>query len=62
MEKAGREPSEAKILPFGTVPEAGKLEYYASIGIEEVVLRIPSTPRDAVLPVLDEYAKWVKRG
>jgi probable F420-dependent oxidoreductase len=62
MEKAGRNPSEAKILPFGTIPDAGKLEYYASIGIEEVVLRIPSASREVVLPVLDEYAKWVERG
>lgn len=61
MEKAGRDPREAKVIPFGTIPEAGKLEYYASLGIEEVVLRIPSAPRDVVLPVLDGYARWIEK-
>ena len=46
-------------MPFGTVPDAGKLEYYASIGITEIVLRLPSGDRDRVLPRLDEYAELV---
>src|SRR5262249_37354393 len=37
----GRDPSTLRIVPFGTVPDAGKLEYYESIGIDEVVLRLP---------------------
>jgi probable F420-dependent oxidoreductase len=45
------------VVPFGTVPSEEKLGYYASIGVEEVVLRIPGGDRDAVLPVLDEYAR-----
>ncbi|MER6812784.1 TIGR03619 family F420-dependent LLM class oxidoreductase [Spirillospora sp. NPDC000708] len=45
------------VVPFGTVPSEEKLGYYASIGIEEVVLRVPGGGRDAVLPVLDEYAR-----
>ncbi|MEU9022191.1 TIGR03619 family F420-dependent LLM class oxidoreductase [Actinomadura sp. NPDC048394] len=45
------------VVPFGTVPSAEKLGYYASIGVEEVVLRVPGGGRDAVLPVLDEYAR-----
>ena len=61
MEKAGRSPSELKIIPFGTIPDEGKLDYYASLGIEEVVLRIPSAPRDTVMPMLDKYAKCVQR-
>jgi probable F420-dependent oxidoreductase len=55
-EAVGRDPAELRILPFGTVPDQGKLDYYASLGIEEVVLRLPSAPRDTVLPILDEYA------
>jgi len=61
MERAGRDPAELKVVPFGAFPDAGKLGYYRSIGIDEVVLRIPSAPRDAVLPVLDEYARWVEK-
>ncbi|RMF22960.1 MAG: LLM class F420-dependent oxidoreductase [Deltaproteobacteria bacterium] len=55
-ERAGRDPSELRVVPFGTIPDPGKLDYYASIGIDEVVLRIPSAGRDTVLRILDDYA------
>jgi probable F420-dependent oxidoreductase len=53
----GRDPKSLRIVPFGTVPDAGKLEYYASIGIEEVVLRLPGGTRDQILPRLDRLAE-----
>ncbi|MFG1999442.1 LLM class F420-dependent oxidoreductase [Spirillospora sp. NPDC048911] len=53
-EKAGRE--TVPVIPFGTVPTPEKLEYYARLGVEEVVLRVPAAGRDEVLPVLDGYA------
>jgi probable F420-dependent oxidoreductase len=56
FEAAGRDPKELRIVPFGTLPDAGKLDYYASIGIDEVVLRVPGGGADEILPVLDEYA------
>ena len=49
------------IVPFGTLPDAGKLDYYASIGITEIVLRVEGGDADAVLPVLDEFATLVDR-
>jgi probable F420-dependent oxidoreductase len=55
-DERGRDFDELRIVPFGTVPDAGKLEYYASIGVDEVVLRLPSAGADRVLPLLDEYA------
>ncbi|GAA2909095.1 LLM class F420-dependent oxidoreductase [Streptosporangium fragile] len=58
-EKAGREP--ARVIPFGTRPGAEKLDYYAGLGIEEVVLDLPSAPADRVLRVLDEYAAFLPR-
>ena len=58
-EAAGRDPAELQIVPFGTVPDAGKLEYYESIGVTEVVLRLPGGGADRVLPMLDEYATLV---
>jgi probable F420-dependent oxidoreductase len=58
-EAAGRDPATLQIVPFGTVPDAGKLEYYASIGVTEVVLRLPGGGADRVLPTLDEYAALV---
>jgi len=60
-ETAGRDPASVRVIPFGTMPDEGKLEYYASLGIDEVVLRLPTAPRDVVLPVLDRYAPVVAR-
>ena len=59
FDAVGRDPRSAKVIPFGTLPSAGKLEHYASLGIREVVLRVPSAPRDAVLAVLDEYGAFL---
>lgn len=53
--EAGRDP--VPVIPFGTLPTPEKLAYYASLGIEEVVLRVPGGGRDTVLPVLDGYAR-----
>jgi probable F420-dependent oxidoreductase len=59
-EARGRDPETLRIVPFGTVPDAGKLEYYASIGIDEVVMRLAGGPRDRVLPRLDRLAELVE--
>jgi len=59
VEAAGRDPATVRIVPFGTLPEPGKLDYYASLGMEEVVLRVPVGSPDVALPVLDHYAKLV---
>jgi probable F420-dependent oxidoreductase len=56
MEAVGRDPAELTIVPFGVLPDAGKLAYYEEIGFDEVVLRLPPAPADVVLPLLDEYA------
>jgi len=60
VEAAGRDPATVRVVPFGTIPDQGKFEYYASIGIDEVVLRVPAGNRDAVVPVLDDYSKLVE--
>ena len=57
MEQAGRDPATLQVVPFGSIPDRGKLEYYASIGVKEVVLRIPSGAADVVLPLLDQHAQ-----
>jgi probable F420-dependent oxidoreductase len=59
---AGRDPSGPRVVPFGTVPASGKLDYYATLGIDEVVLRVPGAGRDEVLAVLDRYAAFVDAG
>jgi probable F420-dependent oxidoreductase len=59
FEARGRDPAGLHVVPFGVQPDAGKLDYYAGIGVSEVVLRLPSAPRDAVLPVLDDFARYL---
>jgi probable F420-dependent oxidoreductase len=59
MEDAGRDPAVLQIVVFGTIPTAEKLDYYRSIGVTEVVLRLPAGGRDEVLPVLDDYTAFL---
>ena len=59
MREQGRDPSELHIVPMGILPDAQKLEYYASIGVTEAILRLPSASRDEVMPVLDDYARYL---
>ncbi|MGQ0825455.1 MAG: TIGR03619 family F420-dependent LLM class oxidoreductase [Actinomycetota bacterium] len=55
----GRDPETVRVVPFGTIPDPGKLDYFESIGIEEVVLRVPGGALEQVLPLLDQYAALV---
>ncbi|MEB2346549.1 MAG: TIGR03619 family F420-dependent LLM class oxidoreductase [Deltaproteobacteria bacterium] len=55
----GRDPSALHVVPMGVLPERAKLDYYASLGVTEAVLRLPSAPREQVLPVLDHYARFL---
>ena len=59
MEMQNRNPDSLHIVPMGVLPTPEKLDYYAEIGTTECVLRLPSAPRDEVLPVLDEYTRYV---
>jgi probable F420-dependent oxidoreductase len=45
-EEAGRDPHQLSVIPFGTIGTPAKLHHYASLGIEEVVLRIRSGSAD----------------
>ena len=44
---------------MGVFPSEEKLAYYRESGVTECVLRLPSAPRDEVMPVLDDYAKYL---
>jgi len=54
-----RDPGALHIVPMGIHPDADKLAYYESLGVTEAVLRLPSAPRDAVLPKLDEFVRYL---
>lgn len=58
LAERGRDPGALRVVPMGVLPDPAKLEYYASLGVTEAVLRLPSAPRDQVLPVLDAYARF----
>jgi alkanesulfonate monooxygenase SsuD/methylene tetrahydromethanopterin reductase-like flavin-dependent oxidoreductase (luciferase family) len=60
MVEAGRDAGALEVVPFGTVPDEGKLDHYASIGCTEVVLRIPSGNAPDMLRTMDEYARFVR--
>ena len=61
VEAAGRDPGSVRVVPFGTVPSTGKLEHYRSLGVDEVVLRVPSGQAGAMLATLDAHATFVAR-
>lgn len=56
MDEAGRDFDELEIVPFGSEASAEKLDYFESIGVTEVVFRVPPAPADEVLPILDRQA------
>ena len=60
FERAGRDPASARVVLYGVLPDAGKLDHYRQLGVEEVVFGAPSGPADVLLPVLDHYAKMVR--
>jgi len=57
MEARQRDPTELHIVPMGVFPTREKLDYYRESGVTECVLRLPSAPRDQVLPTLNQYAQ-----
>jgi hypothetical protein len=61
FEERGRDPGLLRVLPFGTVPTDAKLEYFAGLGIDEVILRVPGGSPADVLAVLDAHAGFVER-
>jgi probable F420-dependent oxidoreductase len=61
VEDHGRDPGEVRVVPFGTVPSDEKLAHYQDLGIEEVVLRVPSGEAGSMLQVLDAHAEYLER-
>jgi probable F420-dependent oxidoreductase len=59
FEERGRDPGTLCIVPLGIQPDPAKLAYYEEIGVSEAVLRLPSAPREHVLPVLDAFTKYL---
>jgi probable F420-dependent oxidoreductase len=58
-EQAGRDPSTLTVVPFGTLADKGKLEHYARLGVDEVVLRVHAGDESSVRAELDSLAPLV---
>ncbi|GHH47146.1 LLM class F420-dependent oxidoreductase [Streptomyces candidus] len=56
---AGRDPKDLQIVPYAVLPSPGKLEHYAALGIEEVVLQLPPAGEAEVLRALDTYTPYL---
>jgi probable F420-dependent oxidoreductase len=57
FEDAGRDPDELRVdVSLAADPEPTRLQRYADLGVERVILFLPSAPADVVLPILDGYA------
>jgi len=59
MDAAHRDFAALRIVPMGVMPSPQKLDYYRELGVHEAVLRVPSAPRDQVMPVLDAFARYL---
>ncbi|MFL6238937.1 MAG: LLM class F420-dependent oxidoreductase [Actinomycetes bacterium] len=57
-QQADRE-GEPIVLPYGVLPNEGKLAHYADLGIDEVVVNLEEGDEDTVLRSLDQHAKFV---
>ena len=58
--RAGRDASKISVSVFGAKADRATLDTYASAGSTRAILRLPSEGRDAVLPLLDQYAKLIR--
>ena len=58
-EEAGRDPATLSVVPFGTIADRGKLEHFARLGVDEVVLRVRAGDESTLLTELDELAPLV---
>jgi probable F420-dependent oxidoreductase len=58
-ERAGRDPAELSVVPFGTIANQAKLEHYAGLGVDEVVLRLRAGPSDDMRAELEQLAALV---
>jgi probable F420-dependent oxidoreductase len=58
-EEAGRDPASLAVVPFGTIADKAKLEHYARLGVEEVVLRVRAGDEASVRGQLEALAPLV---
>jgi probable F420-dependent oxidoreductase len=60
-EKAGRDPATLTVTIFGVAPDQARVAPLRDAGVTRAVFFVPSATRDAVLPLLDQYAGLAKK-
>jgi probable F420-dependent oxidoreductase len=58
--KAGRDMKTISVSAFAAPADRATLDRFAAAGVTRSILRLPSEPRDKVLPLLDQYAKLIR--
>ena len=58
--RAGRDMRTISVSVFGAPVEPPVLDRFAEAGVTRAILRLPSEPRYAILPLLDRYAKLIR--
>ena len=58
--EAGRDIKTVSTTLFGAEPEAAYLEQCRAAGIDRALIGLPSEGRDAILPLLDQYAVFLQ--
>ena len=58
--KAGRDMRTISVSVFGAPGDQMLLDTYRDIGATRVILRLPSEGRDKILPMLDQFAKFLR--
>lgn len=57
--RAGRDMKTISVSAFAAPPDRDALDKLRDGGVARAILRLPSEDRDAVLPLLDKYAKLI---
>jgi probable F420-dependent oxidoreductase len=58
--KAGRDMQTISVSVFGLPGDQKLLDTYRDAGVTRCILRLPSEGRDAILPLLDQYAQFLR--
>ena len=58
-EESGRNPDSISISTFGARPDPDLMARLEDAGVERVVFALPSADREAILPILDQFARFL---
>jgi len=58
--EAGRDPASISVSLFGLRPEADVVKRMEEAGVDRIVFGLPSEDRESVLPLIDQYAKFIQ--